>query len=344
MVIAAFISVSQAMAQTSRSLNVEKAGTLIEQLTRGEADKVRHLTIEGKINALDFVHLRDEFPALEVLDLSKASISSYIGKGGTAADRKFHINRGQYIPDNAFSGINAEGKFFGKKGLKKVILPLKTRGIGNGAFLGCDALKVMIIPTSKVPALAEDAIMEDVTTLFVLKDSESKFLENDKWKRFNILTGSPMEISIVLAEHQSLEEAISQKGIQPKFINFLTISGDMKSEDFKIIRDMMPNLVSINLLNTTAAEIPEFTFTQKKHLKSIVLPRHLERIGQRAFSGCIQLSSPLQLPASLTALEYGAFMDCDRLESVEALGNNITTLGEQVFGKGKHKIIYPAKK
>ena len=130
-------------------------------------------------------------------------------------------------------------------------------------------------------------------------------------------------------------------GIQPKDINFLTIEGKLDNEDFRLIRDYMPNLVSVDIKNTNTTTIPDFTFTQKKYLLNIELPKGLEVIGQRAFSNCGRLCGTLILPESVTTLSYGAFLGCDNLRYVRAEGKQISTIGDNLFGDGvQSKLIY----
>ena len=76
-----------------------------------------------------------------------------------------------------------------------------------------------------------------------------------------------------------------------------------------------------------------------RHL-NIKLHHGLKSIGQRAFSGCGRLCGTLVLPSGVTAIEYGAFMGCDNLRHVLATGNKITTLGDNLFGNDKDKLIY----
>ena len=66
-------------AQTSKRYTVAKPGTLVEMLTEDEANEITHLVLQGKLNAIDFRHLRDEFKKLQILDISNASISMYAG-------------------------------------------------------------------------------------------------------------------------------------------------------------------------------------------------------------------------------------------------------------------------
>ena len=81
------IMISNVSAQTSRRYTVAKPGTLVEMLTEEEANEITHLVLQGKLNAVDFRHLRDEFKKLQILDISNASISMYAGKNGTHPDR-----------------------------------------------------------------------------------------------------------------------------------------------------------------------------------------------------------------------------------------------------------------
>jgi hypothetical protein len=136
-------------------------------------------------------------------------------------------------------------------------------------------------------------------------------------------------------------QEILKSGLQPRDINFLTIEGKLDNADFKLIRDYMPNLVSVDISRTNATAIPDFTFSQKKYLLRMKLPHNLKSIGQRVFSNCGRLCGTLELPASVTAIEFGAFMGCDNLRYVLATGNKITTLGDNLFGDGvPSKLIY----
>ena len=137
------------------------------------------------------------------------------------------------------------------------------------------------------------------------------------------------------------EEEILKAGLQPRDINFLTVEGKLDNADFKLIRDYMPNLVAVDISKTNATAIPDFTFSQKKYLLKIKLPRNLKSIGQRVFSNCGRLCGTLELPAGVTAIEFGAFMGCDNLRYVVATGDKITTVGDSLFGEGvPSKLIY----
>lgn len=136
----------------------------------------------------------------------------------------------------------------------------------------------------------------------------------------------------------SLASELLRAGFQPKDVNFLTVEGKMDEADFTLIRDYMPNLVSIDMTNSNATAIPDYTFTQKKYLLNVRLPQELRSIGQRAFSGCGRLCGTLVLPASVTAIEYGAFMGCDNLRYVLATGIRLPRWATTFSEKAKAKL------
>lgn len=328
-----------ASAQTYKRYTVPKAGTLVELLTEEEAGEITHLTLQGKLNAIDFRHLRDEFKKLQVLDISTASISAYAGKNGTHPDR-FYIYPANCIPSYAFCKKINDSTFVGKTSLTQVILSDKTKNIEDAAFKGCTQLKACQIRKKTPPNLLSDALADSVTAIFVPLGSSDAYRRGKRWETFAFIEGEPVGAVVQIATMGSLASELIRAGIQPKDVNFLTVEGKMDEADFTLIRNYMPNLVNVDLSKCNATVIPDYTFTQKKYLLHITLPHGLKSIGQRAFSGCGRLCGTLELPPSVTAIEYGAFMGCDNLRHVLATGNKITTLGENLFGDGADKLQY----
>ena len=282
-------------------------------MTEEEANQVTHLTLTGKINAVDFRHLRDEFKNLQVLDIANASISMYSGKEGTYPD-KFYIYMPNFVPAYAFCKME------------------------NGTAKGKSTLKKIIKKTP--PNLLPEALADSITAIFVPLGASDEYRLKNRWDNFAFIEGEPLEAKIEVGALSTLENEIQKAGLQPKEINFLTIEGKLDAADFKLIRDYMPNLVAVDIEKTNATAIPDFTFSQKKYLLRIRLPHGLKSIGQRAFSNCGRLCGTVELPESITAIEYGAFMGCDRLRYVVAHGDKITTIGDNLFGEGKNKLIY----
>jgi len=324
------LSVSGLSAQTvSKTLFVPKAGTLKEQLTKEEANTITNLTLTGKINAKDFKLMRDSMVRLEVLDLSNASVTAYMGKEGTYPN-KHYIYPMTFIPAYAF--CNAEdGTFHGKKTLKKVLLPTNTMNIEDRAFKGCDNLTLVIINRKTPPNLLKEALSDSIAAVFIPAGSKDVYKKKKGWENFAILEGTPVTLTINLTKPGDLGNEIMKAGRQPSELNYFTITGDLNEDDFKVIRDYMPNLVSLDLSKTSVTEIPDFTFTQKKYLMTIALPKKLVTIGERAFSGCIHLSGELLLPPTVKTIKQGAFLDCNRLAKVIVQGDKLSVLGKDVF-------------
>ena len=134
--------------EVKKTYFVSKPGTLISMMTEEEANQVTHLTLTGKINAVDFRHLRDEFKNLQVLDIANASISMYSGKEGTYPD-KFYIYMPNFVPAYAFCKME-NGTAKGKSTLKKIILSEKIKNIEDAAFMGCENLKNITVKTTKL--------------------------------------------------------------------------------------------------------------------------------------------------------------------------------------------------
>lgn len=332
-----------AQAQTNevikKKLYVPKAGTLVELLTEKEANEITHLTLNGKLNAIDFRHLRDEFNNLQELDISGANITTYAGKSGTYFDHVF-IYPSNNIPAYAFCRKDSTGNYHGKNSLRRIILSDKIKAIGDFAFKACNNLQALQINRRNVPNLMKEALNDSTTAIFVPYGSDNTYRSKEEWKGFAIINGEPTSLHLNISNQSSLNNELAIRGIQPKEINILTIEGKLDAADFLLIRDYMPNLTSVDISNSSATEIPEYTFTQKKFLLKITLPNQLKKIGQRAFSGCVRLSGTLLLPPSVMAIEFGAFMDCERLKQVIATGKKITALGDKIFGEEESKLTY----
>ena len=333
------LSVNDSYAQLAKKIHVIKAGTLVTYLTENEGNEITHLTLTGNINAVDFRHLRDEFKNLTVLDISNADIRMHTGKGGTSPDN-LYVYPKNCIPAYAFcKSIN--GKWIGKSSLKRVVFSEKIRNIEDGALKNCTNLKIIEIGKKKAPNLLSEALENTNAAIFVPLGCSDNYKMNVQWKSYAILEGSPIYADIRISESSNLGNELLNLGIQPGEVNFLTIEGKLDEVDFKLIRNYMPNLVSIDIEKTSTKVIPEFTFSQKTYLLDVKLPSQLEVIGQRAFSNCIRLNGDLILPSSMVALEYGVFLGCKALNHVIATGNKLTTIGKDIFDEGNSfKLIY----
>jgi hypothetical protein len=123
-------------ATVSKTVDVTSGG-LSSVLSYTELTTVTDLTITGSIDATDFVTMRDNMPALAVLDISAVTITAYNGSNGTCGDTSYPTNA---IPEYSFYTNN------GKTTLQSVTLPNSVTAIGDNAFNDCTGLTNVTIP------------------------------------------------------------------------------------------------------------------------------------------------------------------------------------------------------
>ncbi len=326
---------------TKHIFNVSKAGQLKAEMTEEEAQTTTHLTVTGKINAKDFRLMRDSMPELSVLDLSTVNIAAMTGKGGTT-DETFFVYVSKCVPEYAFCKKKGES-LEGKNTLREVWLPANLFNIEKYAFHDCRNLSVLVLRKKTPPNLFPEALNDSVTAIFVPLGCRDSYRNHKAWEPFNIMEGTPVRATVQINTPGTLGDELLKTGNQPSDIHYLTVTGTLDEADFKLIRDFMPKLVSINLAAVTASALPDYTFSQKRHLMEIILPQTLKTIGVRAFSGCVRLGGTLVLPPHINAIGEGAFLDCSRLKAVLATGRELTVIGGDLFRNEKNKLIYQQK-
>jgi uncharacterized protein (TIGR02145 family) len=122
---------------TSKTIQVNTAGTLSSLLTAGELNYVTSLTVTGTIDARDFKTMRDNMPNLGVVDLSGTNIAEYTGTEGT------------YSTDITDYPVNTTPRlgFYNKKSLISAILPYTLTALGRSSFNSCSSLISINIPS-----------------------------------------------------------------------------------------------------------------------------------------------------------------------------------------------------
>jgi len=316
-----------------------KAGTLKTQIENEnkQVKKITDLVVTGYINARDFRFMRDSMPSLQNVDISNVTIKPFSGNDGTAP--QYSICTVREIPAYAFCN-GAGGKFIGKQSLKQITLPSGLMNIGRYAFKNCNRLKVLIVTGKMAPMVEQEALNDTVTAVYVPVGAREHYRSHKGWSGFSVLEGEPVYVTVNVENAGDLGSELLKLGHQPSEINYLTVTGKMNDDDFKLIRDYMQNLVSVDLYNTFAVSIPEYTFSQKKYLLEARLPKDLIRIGQRAFSGCTHLGNTLYLPVNMAAIEAGAFIDCDKLTHIIALGHRLNIIGKNIFRNDQQQIEF----
>lgn len=147
-------------------------------------------------------------------------------------------------------------------------------------------------------------------------------------------------------------------------ITELTIEGTIDAREFRFMRDSMPVLEVIDIVNTTikaysgnkgplnynasfpADEVPENAFyrsmmaSNPEILLTIKLPKTATSIGEWAFCNRKKLKT-VQLPSKLVIINELAFMECNSIENI-VLPQTLTEIGELAFNKtGLKSLVIP---
>ena len=233
--------------------------------------------------------------------------------------------------------------FYGSTNLKSIVVSENVTEVGVNAFDGCNKLKAVYYKGTSFPAKWDTTSQDkaclyletkpprinkywryvnDVPTVWDVFPEEFTYEDiDDTTVRVIGYTGS--ETKITLPSVSSTGKTVTEVGKNIGVSNIAMFNYG-SAEDITI-----PN--SITKLNTAA-----FYGTKEKpntKLKSITFEEgsNLQTIGSYAFQNCTSLSS-LEIPNTVTDLQYYTFRYCTSLESVTfAEGINVNQIGSSVF-------------
>ncbi|MDE6669276.1 MAG: fimbrillin family protein [Muribaculaceae bacterium] len=132
-----------------------------------------------------------------------------------------------------------------------------------------------------------------------------------------------------VAEAGTLKECLKSLGCDLSTLKNLKVTGEITEEDFRVMREEMPQLTSVNLGSVKVVRIPyrveaegtdwwnqpiEYRddmipnegLSNKGSLRRIVLPEGITRIGDNAFRD-LRLTSTLMIPESVKRIDSWAF-------------------------------------
>ncbi len=144
-VVGCFTANSQSTTFTARyrrlssdvSVSLDTPGSLIELIDMEDAQAIRSMSLNGKIDASDIWYIGEAFQSLEELDLTNAEI--------VASDNKTTPDFGDNIPSVQSENKLPEYSFYGMMRLKAIMLPESLETIGTASFMDCN-LSALRIP------------------------------------------------------------------------------------------------------------------------------------------------------------------------------------------------------
>lgn len=221
------------------------------------------------------------------------------------------------IPDSV--KYIGEWAFWGCSSLTSVNIPKNVRTIRNRAFLGCSSLTSLKLPEG-IKSIAEATFSDcaNLTSLWI-PDSVKKigFGAFINCKKLT-LYGNAGSYAQRYAESNKIPfrttpfpENNAPTDIPPK-----------KKDDKMLFKYTVDADDTVTITKYTGQE-------KKLILPHTIRGKTVNRIGNRAFSECISLTS-VTLPDSITNIGYGAFAGCVGLTAV-TIPNSVTNIGWRVF-------------
>ncbi|MFZ4725393.1 MAG: leucine-rich repeat domain-containing protein [Paludibacter sp.] len=290
-------------AQVSKSVTVAKAGTLgTTALTATELSTVTNLTIIGNLDARDFKIMRDNMPALAVLNMSAVSIKAFTGAYGTIPGRDINTTSYIYsmsylaneIPENSFY----EGKvtpYKSKTSLTSVILPNSITSIASKAFYGCTGLVTLNIPTT-ITSIGTYAFAGCTGVTALTIGNGATAIGSNAFDGCTGLTSITMGANVISIGSYAFNNC--------------------------------NKLISLNIPNSVTS-IGTYAFELCTSITDLTIGTGVTTIGANAFEFCMALTI-VTLPDALTTLGGFAFQFCSALTTIN-IGTKVTALGEGAF-------------
>ena len=158
------------------------------------------------------------------------------------------------------------------------------------------------------------------------------------------ITAMAQGYTVQVNSEGGLWDALEAQGVKDfSSVKRLKITGVMGDIDFKLIKNQMSKLESIDISEVNVKVIPSGTFSDKESLVSVRLPEGVTSISSSLFSNCQLLGSvtfgsqtavtgKIVFPASLRYIDSDAFNSCYSLTDLDfSACTSLERLGYSVF-------------
>ncbi len=201
-----------------------------------------------------------------------------------------------------------EQTFSSCKSLSSVAIPTTVKNIEFRAFFGC-SLKNISIPNF-VEYIGREAFADSIFTKIFLPDSLNK-IESSAFSNCKSLK------SIQVSENNKVYKSINGN-LYSKDGQTLVMYAIGKKEKSFIIPDHVK-------------KIENEAFYECTNLESVTLNDGLEEIGNHAFAFCENIKNNMEIPATVTLIDVGAFWCCHGIPAIY-VPKGVKTVKELVFG------------
>ena len=228
--------------------------------------------------------------------------------------------------------------FYYREKLEEIMLPQSLEVLGNSAMEGATALKELVLPAG-VHTLECDSIYncKSMTGLTLSENLSEGSVNSNMLGASGALTtiNIPAGAQFVpenFAQHGSVKEFVVEEGNSKYFSQDGVLYGyDEEGRQILISYPKAKEGTTYTVLEGTM-EIGKSAFRSRERLEEIILPEGLEVIRGYGFEYCKSLKK-MELPASVTSIEYDAFYGCSSLTEF-TLSENLAkeTVNNSILG------------
>lgn len=323
------------------------AGKLSTILTNHD---VYSLTVNGTLDARDFLFINDELVHLRILDLTNATIVAYNSTPSDGMLPGAYIYANNTLPYCAFAGMVK---------LQTVNLPANLTAIDYGAFAGCKALTAINFPSS-LKKIGDDAFNSCSSLKQVTIDGSINYLGSKAFAHCNNLTtlvinpSGDIEIGDEAFAHcmklnnVTIGTAVTSLGngtfATCKELKKINILPGSKLEDIGDMTFYRSGLEELDLEYTPhLTHIGAWALARTK-LKTFSLPAHVKRLDEGILYYTNTLST-LELPNTLSYLSDYMLAGCNHIKGTPFMTQNMGNIGDYaIFNQSQHaKITVPQR-
>lgn len=139
-------------------------------------------------------------------------------------------------------------------------------------------------------------------------------------------------VSIHVDTEGGLDAALEEASYDKTNIIRMKITGVLNDDDFKTMREEMPELRYLDISDVDMETLPEMCFYRSTNVTTVLLPKNLKSIPYSGL-GCFmdsRISGNLVIPSSCTLIGKRAFEGCSALETV-SIPSSVQEIGESAF-------------
>lgn len=303
------------------------------------------LTVNGTLDARDFLFITDNLSSLKTLNLESATIVAY---NSTLNDR---LLAGEYhyaentMPYCALVGMTT---------LQEVTLPANLTAIDYGAFAGCKGLKAITFPTT-LTTIGDDAFNSCAALTQVTIINSISHLGNSAFAHCAKLVSAVVNPTVTIEMGNEVFAdcpILHNVRIGPK----VTALGNGTFNGCKALKkiNIMPGskLEDIGEMTfyNTGLEVLDLEYTPHlKHLgawalartrlKAFSLPAHVKSLDEGILFYSSSLSS-LELPKTLSYLPDYMLSGCDNISGSPFMTQNMSYIGDfAIYNQSQHRSL-----